>query len=305
MKKAVLLLPTLFYALSATAWWDHGHLVTAMIAYEMLEESAWKRVDELTLLLKRDYPYLNHFVTTGPWPDDLKAEGIRAYETWHYTDLPYNPDRVAISDRPEADIIWSINAAVDILRSDRSRDIEKARFLCFLVHFVSDIHQPMHSTSMFTDAMPGGDRGGNEYRLEGNWRKLHMLWDDGCGFLSDYNDINPNGQAKEPLTSLEISRIRDLARQLVEENPVDSFPNASILDPDFWALESHKLAISVAYNGLPPISDRSGRQYRVSAQAPSEAYLERGQAVVRRQLALAGYRLAGLLNLLFGERNDD
>lgn len=287
--------------LNARAWWDPGHLVVAMIAYEHLDETARARVEELTGVLQRDYPYLNHFITTGPWPDDLKAEGVRAYDTWHYTNLPYNPAGVALPDQPEVDIIWAIEQAVSILESDRSRDIDKARFLGFLVHFVGDLHQPLHSTSMFTNELPGGNRGGNEFLLEGDWRNLHALWDDGCGYLSPYNDINPYGTPKEPLTAAELTRLRSLARRLMTEHPPASFPAVGQLDPDIWALESHKLAVRYGYRGLaaPPGDDRS--DYLESGEAPTAYYLEQGQSVVRRQLALAGYRLAGMLNAIFGE----
>ena len=73
MKNWLLLCMILLAAVETKAWWDPGHLVTAMIAYENLDEEARARVDELTRVLQRDYPYVNHFITTGPWPDDLKA----------------------------------------------------------------------------------------------------------------------------------------------------------------------------------------------------------------------------------------
>ena len=93
MKKLTSLVITFLLAQSAWAWWDPGHMLTAMIAYMQLDEQARSRVDELTAVLQRDYPYVNHFIANGPWPDDLKAEGVRAYNTWHYTNIPYNTIR--------------------------------------------------------------------------------------------------------------------------------------------------------------------------------------------------------------------
>lgn len=299
MKNWLLLCMILLASGETKAWWDPGHLVTAMIAYENLDEAVRARVDELTRVLQRDYPYVNHFITTGPWPDDLKAEGVRAYDTWHYTNLPYNRAGVALPDQPEVDIIWAINQSVSILGDERSRAIDKARFLGFLVHLVGDLHQPLHSTSMFTNELPGGNRGGNEFALEGEWRNLHALWDDGCGYLSAYNDINPYGQPKEGLSETEIERIRALARDLMTEHPASSFPAVEVLDPDFWALESHKLAIRYGYRGLAAPAESGRPDYLEPGETPTDYYLEEGQSVVRRQLALAGYRLARLLNELF------
>ena len=44
-----------------------------------LNENAKKEVDRLTKIAQRDYPYVNHFITLGGWPDDLKAEGFEAF----------------------------------------------------------------------------------------------------------------------------------------------------------------------------------------------------------------------------------
>jgi len=301
MKRTIIAAIALLYSLNLSAWWDPGHLVTAMIAYMQLDETARERVDELTKTLERDYPAVNHFIVTGAWPDDLKAEGVRSYDTWHYTNIPYKYDNVAIPDQPEVDILWAINEAVDVLRDNRSREVDKARHLGFLVHFVADIHQPLHSTSMYTDELPSGNRGGNKFDLKGEWRNLHALWDDGCGFLSEYNEIRPYGEEKQPLTRREIRRLQDLAESLVREFPKESFSAADTLDPDFWAMESHKLAVRYGYSGVKDPDARGRARYLQPGEQPSDYYLEQGQAVVRRQLAMGGYRLGALLNDIFGE----
>ncbi len=304
MKKLILLLFSLLTVFRVEAWWDPGHMVTAMIAYLQLEEPVRARVDALTAVLQRDYPQVNHFIATGPWPDDLKAEGVRAYDIWHYDHLIYNPDGVAVPDRPEGEIIRSINESIAVLGDPRAREVDKARFLGFLVHFVSDLHQPLHSTSMYSNELPGGNRGGNEFLLAGNWRNLHALWDDGCGYLSAYNDIRPYGQPKEPLSLAQITRIRTLAETLMREYPESQFSAADTLDPDFWSLESHKLVIRYAYRAVKGQNDRGRNQYLLPGDEPTPYYLERAQEVVRRQLVLSGYRLAKILNQLFGEEAD-
>ena len=304
MKKVSLFAFIFFLSFRLNAWWDAGHMVTAMIAYLNLEEPARKRVDELTKVLQRDYPYVNHFIATGPWPDDLKAEGVRAYDTWHYTNIPFNPDGVALPQQPEVDILWAIRECNYILRTPRSRDIDKARFLGFLVHFVSDLHQPLHSTSVFTNEIPGGNRGGNEFKINNpTWNNLHALWDDGCGYLSSYNDIRPYGKPRESLKDDDIARVRELAKNLMREFPEKDFNNAAVLDADFWALESHKLALSHGYRGVKGKDNRGRDLLLMPGDELTETYLKNGQEVVRRQLALSGYRLARMLNELFGKRN--
>jgi hypothetical protein len=286
---------------SLKAWWDPGHLVTAMIAYMHLSDHAREQVDELTAVMARDYPHMNHFITTGPWPDDLKVEGVRTYDTWHYTNLPHNRDGISIQEPPEIDVIWAISQMTRVLRSPLSRKIEKARHLSFLVHFVGDIHQPLHSTTVYSNRLPGGNVGGNLFSLDGEWSNLHMLWDDGCGFLSSYNDINPYGEPKDPLSEDEIERVRSLAEDLIREYPRDSIAGIEWDDPDFWALESHKLALDYGYYGINSV-DESGRDVRIFPGAtPTELYLKEGQKVVKQRLATAGYRLADLLNKVFSD----
>jgi len=300
MKKVLLCALILMTSLPLRAWWDPGHFITAMIAYQNLNESARDRVDALTEVLERDYPQVNHFIATGPWPDDLKADGLRTYNTWHYTNIPYNPDNMPIPPQPDIDVIWAIGQCQSVLASDKAKDVDKARHLAFLAHFVSDLHQPMHSTSMFSEDFPAGTRGGNEFELSGQWRNLHMLWDDGCGYLSDYNDIRPYGQPKAPLTQENIERLRRLANEITNAYPKSELENAGRLDPDFWALESHKLAVSYGYRAINTQHEEGRSQYLQPGDKPSETYLARSREVVKRRLALSGYRLAEILNALFG-----
>ena len=301
MKKILFLAFALMATVQAKAWWDHGHMVTAMIAYLNLNKTARAKVDSLTAVLRRDYPQVNHFIVMGPWPDDLKADGVHAYDTWHYTDVPINVDGIALPQMPEVDIIWAINQSTSILKAAQSKPVEKARFLAFLTHFVSDLHQPLHATSRFTNDVPGGDEGGNLFPLKGTWRNLHAMWDDACGSLSKYNDIRPFGKPKVPLTEAQIESVRDLAKDLMKQYPEKSFSNLGTLDPDFWALESNKLAAKYVY-GVKGKDDQGRNQYLRPNDEPTPFYLEQAQEVARKQLALSGYRLAAMLNDMFSEK---
>lgn len=301
MKKSLLLCLFLARVSFAAAWWDPGHMLTAMIAYMNLNDAAKAKVDALTKVLERDYPQVNHFIATGPWPDDIKADGVRAYDSWHYTNLPFNPNYVAMPNQPQVDVVWAINESLSVLRSTQSKDIEKARFLAFLVHFASDLHQPLHSSSWYSNDQPGGNQGGNLYLIKGNWRNLHALWDDACGYLSAYNDIRPFGQPKLPLSQEQIGRVQNLATQLMAEFPMERFPERETLDPDFWALESHKLAYTYGYRGKKG-KDENGRDlYLAPDEEPTPFYLAQGQEISKRQIVLSGYRLAGMLNKVLGK----
>ncbi len=56
-------------------------------------------------------------------------------------------------------------------------------FARYLVHVVGDIHQPLHSVSLFNATYPSGDRGGNSLKitlLNGTSQNLHSFWDSGA-----------------------------------------------------------------------------------------------------------------------------
>ncbi len=302
MKKYLLLLTFLLpVAKTGFAWWDPGHMVVAMIAYLNLTESAREEVDRLTDILEEDYAQVNHFIITGPWPDDLKEDEVRTYDHWHYTNLPYNPYQLPLPPLPEINAVWAIRQMQAVLASERAADVEKARHLAFLVHIVGDLHQPLHSTTMYTPQQPEGNLGGNRFRLTGRWNNLHALWDDACGLTSDYGDIRPYGQTKEPLSEEQIQRIRSLAMDIADQHPKSSLPIHRELDPDAWALESHDLAIEHAYRALIGMNSDGSPRYLQPNDTPPEDYLKHGQEVAKKQLVLAGYRLAEILNQLFGD----
>ena len=132
-------------------------------------------------------------------------------------------------------------------------------------------------------------------------RNMHALWDDGCGYLSELNDIHPYGKDKEAMTGAEIFQVKEFSESLMNEFPKDNYCSPMELDPDFWALESHKLAVKYGYRGVNEIKDDGYQKWIKANDEPSELYLKNGQEVVKERLALAGYRLADMLNQIFGE----
>ncbi len=81
--------------------------------------------------------------------------------------------------------------------------------------------------------------------------------------------------------------MRRLTDELVRAVPRSAVPQWRVSDPEAWARESHDLAVSTAYDGIE------------EGSAPSAEYAERARRVVRRRVALAGYRLGALLNEIF------
>jgi len=168
----LLLLPLLMLPMAASAWSAFGHRLVGALAATQLTPQAEARVAEL--LRGEKEPTL---AGIAAWADELRANdpdlGKRSAK-WHYLNVPdgtcdYVPER----DCPNGDcIIGAIHQQTAIL-ADRSRPrAERAQALKFVVHFIGDVHQPLH-------AGRGSDRGGNtvQVNLEGKGMNLHSLWD--------------------------------------------------------------------------------------------------------------------------------
>ena len=112
-------------------------------------------------------------------------------------------------------------------RSNASRK-EKALDLCWIFHLVGDLHQPLHSTALFSEkGFPAGDRGGNGVKVGSS--NLHSLWDRSAG----------TGESLASLTR----RAREWSNQLstVGEDA------AAITDILVWVDESHRAAGEFTY----------------------------------------------------------
>jgi hypothetical protein len=296
------------------AWNAAGHMTVAYIAYQRLHPPIRARVDSL---LKRNPEYprwiagapagqegLAAFLNAATWPDCIKGDTCPGYvadgpdngntppsdasasqnigyadramhKYWHFIDLPYAPTRLPSKPPPAVNAETQIVRMRAALRSTASDDI-KSYDIAWLAHLAGDIHQPLHAVSRFTALHPGGDAGGNLVRFcdapcEAP-TNLHAYWDDLMGEQTD------------------IAAIRFLAAALLTQpEPV----GATNTDVGAWSRLSAELAKHFVYAW--PINTGSNPQTKLSPR-PDAAYEAQAHNVARRQILLAGYRLAYLLN---------
>ncbi len=289
----------------AFAWDGTGHLVSAEIAYEHLTPKTKAAVDAL-LRHHRDYAlwmrerpagYADRgrfaFMKAATWPDDVrKTPNDRP--NWHYIDLPvvaagYVPD-------PAALVVPTLNAETQIvaetarLTAKTVPDPDRAVALCWVEHLVGDIHQPLHTASLFSARFPHGDRGGNDETLApdavdndpletaANPHKLHALWDDLLGTTRDPAEIQKIAVSLEAQPDI----------------PSPQRPFSMARDLPQWIAESHALALPYVYcNGTLPMTAVMGGMAEVSLPP---GYLAVAHTIANRQIARAGLRLAALLN---------
>ncbi len=291
------------FAQSACAWNSFGHMMIAAVAYEQLTPTAQARVSKL-LQLNPDYPtWISHtakeerdelaFVIAATWADEIKSEpGYVAdgehpsgpdsarnvgyadhlqHRYWHFVDMPFSTDHSPLIPPATPNAQTQIALFRKTLTSPTASDALKSYDLVWLLHLVGDVHQPLHTTSRFTRSQPHGDAGGNLVAL---CRKpcrveLHGYWD------------NLPGTGKKAIVA-----VRRAAHLPTPEPRV-----AAIDDERQWIRESFMIAQNSVY--IPPIGDGPGPWF---IDRPYQSIAHR---VARDRLALAGARLAHVLNEAF------
>lgn len=286
---------------SARAWWDMGHMAVAAVAYERLTPTARARAAAL-LRLNPDFENWVRgvpaeeqdraaFVRAATWADDIKRssnyqrgsiaqDGPDAsanigysdhlvHDYWHYVDLPFSPDGTPGVAPQAPNALTQIETFRRALASNSATDNVKSYDLVWLLHLVGDVHQPLHATSRFSRGMPNGDQGGNKETVCLAFTcgaKLHAYWD---GLLGDRG--GPSDAAR-------------LAATL----PAPDTAAAVVEDPAIWVQESERLAEQFVYAG--PIGDGAG------PFALTDGYQEDAKRIAEQRVALAGARLAQLIN---------
>jgi hypothetical protein len=264
------------------AWTDTGHMLVAAIAEDNLKPDVKK---EVSLLFVGDMDAkTNNFITAACWADDTKSE--KKTGAWHYINLHFRTDGKSTSNKPEAEnAVWAINQLSKVLADGNETKAKRLEALKYIIHFVGDLHQPLHCVARDTDADPKGDRGGNAFKItppdgmQPSPNNLHFLWDLGGGLFPRI--------ARPMFSSSTIATFVDLKTRITMQNPMKSFPQVSVLDPMTWANEGLELAKSTVYK----LDENT---------VPSSEYFKTCQKVSAQQVALGGYRLAALLNKLLG-----
>jgi len=197
-------------------------------------------------------------------------------EQWHFVNTPikgadFTPTAADVTAACNNNCaVVEIPHFLDVLSSSSATDtgakkIADQQALSFVVHFIGDIHQPLHSADR------DGDAGGNAEHVKffnTSNVVLHSIWDNAIVAKVD---------------STQVKLATDLAPEIAKA------ASQAQGQPMDWALEAYIPARDVAYNGIPAANGQTvvatlGQPYQ-NAAAP----------VVRTQIARAGVRLATAL----------
>jgi hypothetical protein len=235
-----------------------GHSLVARIADAQLTPAAHARV---AAILGPD----TTMASISSWPDQIR--GARAATApWHFVDIPIDQPHLDMArDCPKGDcVLAKIEDFKKVVVDPAATAVERKEALMFLVHFVGDMHQPLHCAD-------NKDKGGNDVKLEffGRSSNLHSAWDSGLlGRMGKEDELFARFSA-----DLTEKRAKKWGKGTVEE----------------WAEQSHKAAQKVVYGKLPKAP--AGGLVKVDA-----AYERAADPVIKAQIEKAGARLAAVLN---------
>jgi len=308
------LLVVMFGTSPAFSWHDVGHRATASIAFDAMSSEE----QESVIAVLRAHPrfeedFLSHMpdsVARGTqvdrgrwllgqasiWPDliqtlgdDIRQEYNRS--RWHYINfIVYltEEDEEAFDGKFEHNMTTGFEPPlrqnlnmVQALRGnlvawrDAATDAEKAVALCWVLHLTGDLHQPLHNVALFSKPyFPTGDRGGNDIDVvwDNDTENLHAVWD---GLPTNMDSFEPSART---LLTVETDTIDDAAiDEWVSHHA--GLARLFVYPPDV----KEQLLVRLDKNESPRIE-------------VSHEYLVRARSVARRQVNLAGHRIAVLLN---------
>ena len=328
---ALLLAPT-----PSFAWGYTGHEAVAFVAWQQLTPATRARVlvllrmvptlhnpygtdtipgyadwvSDLPSGLTEDQKNQYLFMRAATWADTIKLHWLktsyapppnRAVEVnigytdteshayWHFIDTPFTSDNSTLLLAPAPNIQTQIIALRQDIASDED-DLLKSYDMVWLLHLVGDIHQPLHGATRYFAGK--GDKGGNAVKIrltpamtktfEGSLSKnapteLHLSWDD----LPGEGEPGPA-----------------LAQAAAYAAGLPSPPAAEVAytDPARWAAESFALAKRDVYSAPIGKSPQPPASSGTSSYLITTGYYNKAMADARSRVALAGARLAKLLN---------
>ncbi len=294
---------------SLRAWDLFGHHVVGAVAWVELSPST--RLAACALLQKAptdsDLPSL---MPPGPRPLEvlcrelfIKAQGwadlVRDeiwsnrkerydHPEWHYVNHFWAPGPSGPRALPERGTLGELSIrlpeSISKVRNSSLPASERAVALAWVLHLTGDAHQPLHSSGRVTSLEPKGDRGGNDFALDDlESPNLHALWDSVLR------------RARRPSFGESYFRwVSRVAMELAAAHPRDSLArDIAVATPEAWSREGAAISMSSAY---PEYLERNA--------PPPKRYQDEVFAIAGKQAALAGYRLASVLERLFARGSE-
>jgi|688.fasta_scaffold159542_3 hypothetical protein len=264
----VQLLLTILSFLTPTthAWGSIGHIAVAQIAQNNLTSIARELISDV--IPNGDMSLVAN------WADEIRNRPDWYWsEPLHFIDIDdwiCNYDRNRDCYNSLGYFNYCVDGAIQNYTGLLKQNNKDAEYLKFLIHFVGDIHQPLHCGFK-------NDRGGNMIKIhfDGHNTNLHSLWDSGLIMKRIKDDFEND-------TNMWI-------KYLINNSISDNCIGCS----ELWGNSSARLACNYSYvrdDGLTRI---------MSGDSLGDEYYKRNIVLIEQLIVYAGYRLGELLNYLY------
>jgi hypothetical protein len=260
IKKIIFFSAVFFLPFYSFGWGILGHRIVGQIAQSYLTPKA---KIEIQKILGNE-----SIAMASNWADFIKSDTSYNYiSSWHYIDPPQGLTKDQLKTYLENDTATDLYTKINFLiREIRNRHLpmdKKRMDLKLLIHFVGDVHQPFHVGRH-------EDLGGNRIRV--SWfnteTNLHLLWDDQ---LINFQQLSYTEYAEA------INHSTAKQRLAWQKQPVSD-----------WVIESYQIAEQL-YSEIKQPDPKLSYRYNYE-------HIQ----ILNERLLMAGVRLAGLLNKLFG-----
>ncbi|CAF0886502.1 unnamed protein product [Adineta steineri] len=273
---SVVLFETFIYVYG---WGPAGHSTIVRLAQSQLSDTAPEWILSLT-----PWHWHGNLSALASWADDILYPNTNptGYDNWqwsrplHYINIPdwscnYNHERDCVGDICVSGAIKNYTKRLET----ELDDIQQREALYFLIHFVGDIHQPLHTGF-------ASDRGGNDVKghyMNGTYlTNLHSLWDSGLLTTRLHRDFHSNA-------SLYYDHIYKLMINLPSEDNDNNIEQ--------WIDDNIKIVCEHIYFDENNITMNATANFTLG-----EVYYNRSISIIEQRLARGGRRLGVLLNQL-------
>lgn len=253
----------------AFSWGFVGHRATAYIAEANLNDNAKDAVKEILGDTR--------LADAAVWADAVrKSPEYAKTQRYHFGNIPESfPEGEALiaknilqaPDR-QPGVLEAIIQSKEVLADPSKTKADKEAALKFLVHFIGDLHQPLHTGY-------DKDRGGNTVHFQwfGKDTNLHSVWDSEIIYQSKAHLLKDLGEKTDP------GFVYAKAISAAYQKPVKKLGSLLV-----WYQESLDV-VPVTYKGYD--------------QADPKVYIDQNEEIVDIRVRLAGLRIADTLNKIF------
>jgi len=276
-------LTALLIATPAGAYWEFGHQTVAQIAWANIKPTTRTRILALLRqqrLLGTPECKAGTIEDAAVWADCIKGiknpDGKQKFgetNAWHYQDVNICAPFDLIEPCKDGNCVSAqIVRDAAVLKDRRAPMADRVRALAFLIHFVGDLHQPLHAGEK-------GDKGGNDVKADygtftASRLNLHSIWD---GYLAE--------------------RAISTGASLVRRYPVAERRSIAAGDVTDWSRESWQVAKDATYATAIGGDPCGPTPTRVRLD---NATIEKLVPTVRLEVKRGGLRLAKLLDQALG-----